>query len=233
MAFNRVEEVQDLVPLRRALVSVYDKDGLPRLIRGLALAAPGLEIYSTGGSYAAVAEVLASLDPAPGQAPEPRLVAVSEYTGQPEMEGGLVKTLDWKIYLGLLAEAGNAAHAADLERTGAVAFDLVVGDLYPFEAACRDPSSEPEALRQRIDIGGPAMLRAAAKNYLRVASVSSPGQYAGLLEELRVRGGHTSLDYRRRLAAAAFDRVSRFDRAVSSRLGAMTAEELKAGYRGL
>ena len=227
MAFNRVELIKDRVPLRRALVSVYDKTGLESLVLGLAKAAPGIEIYSTGGSHAAIEAVLAGAGGRPGAS----LVSIAEYTGQAEMAGGLVKTLDWKIYLGLLAEPGNASHEADLERLGAVPFDLVVGDLYPFEAAAREPSSTVEELRQRIDIGGPAMIRAAAKNFLRVASVSSPSQYEGLLAELAAHGGATTLGYRRELAARAFARVSAFDAAIAARLEAMDQAQLAASYR--
>jgi len=227
VAFNRVELIKDRVPLRRALVSVYDKTGLESLVLGLAKAAPGIEIYSTGGSHAAIEAVLAGAGGRPGAS----LVSIAEYTGQAEMAGGLVKTLDWKIYLGLLAEPGNASHEADLERLGAVPFDLVVGDLYPFEAAAREPSSTVEELRQRIDIGGPAMIRAAAKNFLRVASVSSPSQYEGLLAELAAYGGATTLGYRRELAARAFARVSAFDAAIAARLEAMDQAQLAASYR--
>jgi len=229
VAFNRVELIKDRVPLRRALVSVYDKTGLESLVLGLAKAAPGIEIYSTGGSHAAIEAVLAGAGA--GGRPGASLVSIADYTGQAEMAGGLVKTLDWKIYLGLLAEPGNASHGADLERLGAVPFDLVVGDLYPFEAAAREPSSTVEELRQRIDIGGPAMIRAAAKNFLRVASVSSPSQYEGLLAELAAYGGATTLGYRRELAARAFARVSAFDAAIAARLEAMDQAQLAASYR--
>ncbi len=227
MAFNSVASVADSVPVRRALVSVYDKAGLEELVKGLVREAPGIVFYSTGGTHEAIRATLASLGPAAG---EPRLVAVSDYTGQPEMAGGLVKTLDWKIYLGLLAETGNASHAADLARLGAQAFDLVVGNLYPFAEAAGDPSSSVETLRQRIDIGGPAMIRAAAKNFLRVASVSDPGQYGELLAELRSARGATRLEFRRRLAAAAFERISRFDRLVAERLAGVGPEALAAAY---
>lgn len=231
MAFNRVELVKDRVPLRRALVSVYDKTGLEDLVLGLAKAAPGIEIYSTGGSHASIAATLAAAAGKAGPGLEAKLISIADYTGQAEMAGGLVKTLDWKIYLGLLSESGNASHESDLARLGAVAFDLVVGDLYPFEAAARDPSSTVEELRQRIDIGGPAMIRAAAKNFLRVASVSSPSQYEGLLAELSGTGGATTLGFRRSLAARAFARVSAFDAAIAARLEAVDQTQLGASYR--
>lgn len=223
MAFNRVRKAPDLVPLRNVLVSTYDKSGLGELVRSIAALCPGSRFYATGGTLEAIREAL-------GERAASRIVAVSDYTGQPEMDGGLVKTLDWKIYLGLLAETGNAMHAADLERLGAVAFDAVIANLYPFAAAAADPYFSPEELRQRIDIGGPAMIRAAAKNFLRVASVSDPGQYASLLAELRDFEGRTGLSFRRTLAAEAFDRISRFDALVSEKLAALDTAALDATY---
>ncbi len=224
MAFNSVKRAVDLVPARHALVSTYDKTGLADLIRGLVAASPGVRLYSTGGTYDAL---LSALDGAPGEA---LLIKVSDYTGQPEMKGGLVKTLDWKIYLGLLAESGDPSHEADLERAEAVPFDMVIANLYPFAEASADPSSGPEDLRQRIDIGGPSMIRAAAKNYLRVASVSDPSQYGSVLAELRANGGCTRLETRRRLAAEAFGLVARFDAAVSARLGGLDPTLVSKAY---
>jgi len=227
MAFNSVSRADDLVPVRNILASVYDKRGLAELVRGIAaVAAAGEEtvaFYSTGGTYDELAKALAGLGGAV-------LRKVSDYTGQPEMAGGLVKTLDWKIYLGLLAESGNASHEADLERSGAVRFDMVISGLYPFHEASADSGASPEFLRQNIDIGGPCMIRAAAKNYLRVASVSSPDQYAALLAELRATGGKTRLETRRRLSAEAFALTSRFDAAVSARLGDLPAASVAAAY---
>jgi phosphoribosylaminoimidazolecarboxamide formyltransferase/IMP cyclohydrolase len=232
MAFNSVKRAEDLVAARNVLVSTYDKTGLADFVRGIvasgasAVPRPGLRFYSTGGTYDALAEALAGL--AAGGAVS--LVKVSDYTGQPEMKGGLVKTLDWKIYLGLLAEAGDEDHEADLLRAGAVAFDMVIANLYPFAEAASDPRASPEELRQRIDIGGPSMIRAAAKNYLRVASVSSPAQYGTLLAELKARGGKTCLETRRRLAAEAFGSISRFDATVSATLAGLDPAALAAAY---
>jgi phosphoribosylaminoimidazolecarboxamide formyltransferase/IMP cyclohydrolase len=231
MAFNSVARADDLVPVRNVLASVFDKSGLDGLVRGIVAAAAttaaaegaAVAFYSTGGSYDFLRAALSGL---PGAC----LVKVSDYTGQPEMGGGLVKTLDWKIYLGLLAEAGNESHAADLARTGAVAFDMVIANLYPFEQAAADAGSAPEKLRQHVDIGGPCMIRAAAKNYLRVASVSSPAQYGALLEELRATGGGTRLETRRRLAVEAFARTSRFDAAISERIGGLEPAAVAAAY---
>jgi phosphoribosylaminoimidazolecarboxamide formyltransferase/IMP cyclohydrolase len=225
MAFNSVKRADDLVSVRNILASTYDKSGLADFVRGIvaASAAAGLRFYSTGGTYDELAVALEGLKGV-------ELVKVSDYTGQPEMKGGLVKTLDWKIYLGLLAETGDAAHEADLERAGAVHFDMVIANLYPFEAAAADAGAAPEELRQRIDIGGPCMIRAAAKNYLRIASVSSPAQYGALLAELKAAGGATRLETRRRLAAEAFALTSRFDATVSARIGGLSADAIASAY---
>ena len=111
MAFNRVRAVTDQVPLRNILVSTYDKSALAETVRAIAALCPDSRFYATGGTFDALREAL-------GDRAASRVVAVSDYTGQPEMQGGLVKTLDWKIYLGLLAESGNASHEADLARAG-------------------------------------------------------------------------------------------------------------------
>jgi phosphoribosylaminoimidazolecarboxamide formyltransferase / IMP cyclohydrolase len=233
MAFNSVKSADDLVPVRNVIASVYDKTGLDELARGIVAAAESaapapsgggmVAFYSTGATYDFLRGALAGLRGA-------SLVKVSDYTGQPEMAGGLVKTLDWKIYLGLLSEKGNESHAADLRRYGAVAFDMVISNLYPFEAAAAASKAAPEDLRQNIDIGGPCMIRAAAKNYLRVASVSGPAQYAALLEELRSTGGRTRLETRRRLASEAFGLITRYDGAVSARLGGLDPMAVASAY---
>jgi phosphoribosylaminoimidazolecarboxamide formyltransferase / IMP cyclohydrolase len=238
MAFNSVKRADDLVAVRNLLVSTYDKTGLADFVRGIVAvsatpatsatpaasqAGPKLAFYSTGGTYDALRDALKGVAGA-------ALYKVSDYTGQPEMKGGLVKTLDWKIYLGLLAESGDADHEADLKRAGAIAFDMVIANLYPFAEAAADASSAPEDLRQRIDIGGPCMIRAAAKNYLRVASVSSPEQYDSVLKELKASGGKTCLETRRRLAAEAFGLTSRFDQVVAARLGGLDPKAVAAAY---
>ncbi|MGO8692434.1 MAG: hypothetical protein ACLQMF_02070 [Rectinemataceae bacterium] len=223
MAFNDVLRAPDLVAPRNVLVSTYDKAGLPEFVAALADSLGDCRFYATGGTLETLRSIL-------GLSARDRLVPVSDYTGQPETEGGLVKTLDWKIYLGLLAESGNARHEADLRRLGAVAFDMVVVNLYPFIEKAAESEAAPEELRQRIDIGGPAMLRAAAKNYLRVAPVCDPAQYPALLAEIGSEGG-TRLETRRALAAAAFALTARFDAAVASRLAGLGAADLATAYR--
>ena len=210
MALNIVSKIDGRVGVRHVLMSVSDKTGLDTLVPGLVAACPGVKILSTGGTHTAVRQIL-------GEEPAARhLVSVSDYTGQPEMQGGLVKTLDFKIYLGLLSETYNAAHQDDLARTRAVAIDMVVVNLYPFAQAAAAPGATPESARTNIDIGGPCMIRAAAKNYLRVASVTDPADYPPLLDELRANGGALGLDTRLALMKKAFAHTAAYDAAIAA-----------------
>ncbi|MBW1988593.1 MAG: hypothetical protein JRI97_03510 [Deltaproteobacteria bacterium] len=210
MAVNIVEKVDGQVAVKNALVSVSDKSDLEELVNGLVAACPEVTIYSTGGTFARIKEILGD-DSA-------RLKQVSDYTGQPETQGGLVKTLDFKIYLGLLTETYNEDHQMDMERTGAVPIDLVVVNLYPFRATISKGGVTPEQARGQIDIGGPCMIRASAKNFLRVACVVEPADYPDLLEELSRGGGKTSLGFRYRLARKAFALTAAYDRAIADYL---------------
>jgi len=210
---NVVRKIDGAVPVRHVLVSVADKTGLADLVPALYRAAPGLTVYSTGGTFDAIAGIL------PAGA---RLVQVSDYTGQPEMQGGLVKTLDFRIYLGLLSEAYNDAHRADLERTRSVAIDMVVSNLYPFARAAAARDATPESARGNIDIGGPCMVRAAAKNWLRVASVTDPGDYDAIAREIALSGGRLSLRTRFALAQKAFRHIAEYDSAISRYLDALS-----------
>jgi phosphoribosylaminoimidazolecarboxamide formyltransferase/IMP cyclohydrolase len=209
MALNIVEKIDGVVKINHVLASVSDKTGLDVLIPGLVAANPDVMIYSTGGTYKAIQDIL-------GENASRNLTAVSEYTGQPEMQGGLVKTLDFKIYLGLLSETYNEAHKADLSRVGAVAIDMVVVNLYPFQSAVAQDGVTPEKARTNIDIGGPCMVRASAKNYLRVASVTDPADYAGILKELRAGEASLSLATRLQLMKKAFAHTASYDTAIAA-----------------
>lgn len=224
MAVNFVERIDDAVKIRHVLASVSDKAGLDRLVPGLVAVNPDIKIYSTGGTYAAIREML-------GPAAARCLVQVSEYTGQPEMQGGLVKTLDFKIYLGLLSETYNDDHAADLRRTHAVALDMVIVNLYPFAATVAKPGTTPEMARANIDIGGPCMVRASAKNFLRVASVTEPADYDRVLEELKTSRGSLSFDTRFALAQKAFAHTAAYDAAIAGYLRGRAAKDVRACYR--
>jgi phosphoribosylaminoimidazolecarboxamide formyltransferase/IMP cyclohydrolase len=179
--------------IRRALLSVSDKSGLVDLAR--ALTKYGVELISTGGTRKALADAgLPVRD-------------ISDVTGFPEILDGRVKTLHPRVHAGILAVRDNPEHQATLEKLDIAPIDLVVCNLYPFEATAAKSGSSHEDIIENIDIGGPSMIRAAAKNYHDVAIVIDPYQYAFVLEELAANKGALSLETRERLAAAAFVRT--------------------------
>jgi phosphoribosylaminoimidazolecarboxamide formyltransferase/IMP cyclohydrolase len=186
-------------PIRRALVSVYDKTGLVDLARGLVEA--GVEIVSTGSTAARIAE--AGLP----------VTQVSDVTGFPECLDGRVKTLHPKVHAGILADRRLPAHEEQLAELGVAPFELVVSNLYPFRATVASGASPDECVEQ-IDIGGPTMVRAAAKNHESVAIVVDPGRYGAVLDA--VRDGGFTLEQRRELAAEAFAHTASYDVAVAS-----------------
>jgi phosphoribosylaminoimidazolecarboxamide formyltransferase/IMP cyclohydrolase len=224
MSINTVERIDDQVPVRHVLISVSDKTGLETFIPDLRQACPGLRIFSTGGTHGKIQTIL-------GDAAAGHLSQVSEYTGQPETQGGLVKTLDFKIYLGLLTETYNEAHQGDLARTAAVPIDMVVVNLYPFQQTIAQAGVSVEGARGQIDIGGPCMIRAAAKNFIRVAPVVDPADYPSIVDELQQNGGRTSLQMRFALAQKAFGHTADYDRAIAAYLGARTAAESADCYQ--
>jgi phosphoribosylaminoimidazolecarboxamide formyltransferase/IMP cyclohydrolase len=195
------------VKIKRALISVFDKTGLDDFVTGLVNVNPDIEIYSTGGTFKVLEALIGKLG-------KGKVISVSDYTGQPEMQGGLVKTLDFKIYLGILSEPYNPAHEQDRARVGAELFDLVCVNLYPFKSVLAKGAGDSEELRQNIDIGGPCMLRASAKAFLRVASLSDPADYPMILKEMSSSSGCLTLKTRKYLAAKTFTSVSDYDQAV-------------------
>jgi phosphoribosylaminoimidazolecarboxamide formyltransferase/IMP cyclohydrolase len=223
---NFVETIDDRVAVRNVILSVFDKRGLEAFVPALLRINPRMRFYSTGGSYRRLEELLGA-----GAVRAGRLVSVPDYTGQPEMQGGLVKTLDFRIYLGLLSETYNEEHRRDLERTGAVAFDMVVVNLYPFAETIARPGVTPEQARANIDIGGPCMIRAAAKNFIRVAPVVDPGDYEPLAAELEAGGGCLSLATRFRLARKAFAHTAAYEAVIAAYLGEREEPEVAAAYR--
>ncbi|HEV8144378.1 MAG TPA: bifunctional phosphoribosylaminoimidazolecarboxamide formyltransferase/IMP cyclohydrolase [Methylomirabilota bacterium] len=191
--------------VRRAIVSVHDKTGVVDL--GRRLAALGVEILSTGGT--------ASLLRREGVA----VREVADVTGFPEMMDGRVKTLHPKIHGGILARRDVPAHLAALEQHDIPPIDLVVVALYPFEATIAKPGVTPAEAIEQIDIGGPTMIRAAAKNHDAVAVITDPSQYAEVLGELERSGGVLSRETCARLAGEAFRRTSSYDAAITQYLG--------------
>ena len=185
----------------RALLSVSDKTGLIDFAR--ALAQRGVELVSTGGTAKAIADAgLAVRD-------------VSDLTGFPEMMDGRVKTLHPKVHGGLLAIRGNAEHDSAAKAHGIAPIDLLVVNLYPFEATVQKGGNEEDCI-ENIDIGGPAMIRAAAKNHNDVAVIVEPSDYAALLAELDAHDGATTLALRKKLAAKAYARTAAYDAAISN-----------------
>jgi len=225
MALNSVSEIDKRIAVRHVLMSVSDKTGLDSFVPALIAACPQIKILSTGGTYAAIQNMLL-----PAQAAQ-HLVSVSDYTGQPEMQGGLVKTLDFKIYLGILSETYNEAHQQDLKRTQAVAIDMVVVNLYPFKQAVAKPDVTPESARTNIDIGGPCMVRASAKNYLRVASVTDPADYSALIAELMANKGTLSLETRFALMKKSFAHTAAYDTAIADFFAHVAPERVSQTYQ--
>ncbi|MEP6598600.1 MAG: bifunctional phosphoribosylaminoimidazolecarboxamide formyltransferase/IMP cyclohydrolase [Actinomycetota bacterium] len=202
--------------IRRALVSVYDKTSLDELARGLHEA--GVEIVSTGSTAARIRELGIPVTP------------VGEVTGFPEILGGRVKTLHPNIHAGLLADQNDPAHADTIAELGIAPFQLLVSNLYPFTETVRSGAAPPEAIEQ-IDIGGPAMVRASAKNHGSVAVVVDPASYPDVLAALR--GGGFDLAARQRLAAQAFRHTASYDIAVASWLGNVVApDDAGSGFPG-
>jgi len=223
MTINVVEKIDDLVMVNHVLISVSDKAGLDEFVPKLIKTNPKVKIFSTGGTFTYIKDILGK--EAPG-----RLIQVSDYTGQPETQGGLVKTLDFKIYLGLLTETYNDSHQGDLKRTDAKPIDMVVVNLYPFRETVAKPNVTPEAARGNIDIGGPCMIRASAKNYIRVAPVVDPADYGKIIDELASTGGKTTLKIRLYLAQKAFQHTASYDTAIAVYMGKQTINDIRKSY---
>src|SRR5579871_1561618 len=191
----------DLVPVRRALVSVFDKTGLADLAR--ALAGRGVELVSTGRTPAAIAAVGVAV------------VDISDVTGFPEIMDGRVKTLHPKIHGGLLGVRDDPGHRAAMDAQGIAAIDLLVVNLYPFEATAGSGAGYATVV-ENIDIGGPAMIRAAAKNHAYLTVVVDPADYPALLDAIDQNRGAVPYALRQRLAAKAFARTAAYDAAISA-----------------
>ncbi|MDX6357711.1 MAG: phosphoribosylaminoimidazolecarboxamide formyltransferase / cyclohydrolase [Nocardioidaceae bacterium] len=199
--------MSERIPIRRALVSVYDKTGLDDLVR--ALAGAGVELVSTGGSAARIESLGLPV------------TRVEDLTGFPECLDGRVKTLHPKVHAGILADRRLDSHVQQLADLGVEPFDLVVSNLYPFAETVASGAS-PDQCVEQIDIGGPAMVRAAAKNHPSVAIVTSPTAYDDVLAA--VAGGGFTLEQRKRLAAEAFAHTAAYDVQVASWMGSVLAD---------
>ena len=185
----------------RALISVYDKAGVAEFARGLADL--GFELVSSGGTATALEEAGLTV------------TKVEELTGFPALLDGRVKTLHPRVHAGILARRDRSDDLTALQEHGMEPFDLVCVNLYPFELAVDRPELDEAGLLEMIDVGGPALLRAAAKNFASVTVVVRPQDYGIVLDELRADGGETTLELRRRLAATAFARSAAYDAAIT------------------
>lgn len=194
-----------LLKIRRALISVSDKQGIGELAN--CLKEFGVEIVSTGGTHRALREA--------GASPK----SVSEITGFPEILDGRVKTLHPAIHAGILAVRDNPLHLKQLHEHNLEPIDLVVVNLYPFEQTIHQPGTTLEEAIEQIDIGGPAMVRAAAKNYMHTTVVVNPGRYQALMEELRANDGAITPRTRFELAQEAFQYTASYDAVISTYLG--------------
>src|SRR6204780_4292420 len=204
------------MPIRTALVSVSDKSGLIPLAR--ALAERGVHILSSGGTAKALSEGWVTVE------------TVEAYTESPEVMGGRVKTLHPRVHGGILARKGT--DDADLARIGAVHIDLVVVNLYPFEKTVANTSSTHADIVENIDIGGPSMVRSAAKNHARVAVVCDPADYDRVLAEINA-SGEVKPETRAALAAKAFAHTAAYDAAISGYLSGHGTDEKGQATREL
>ncbi len=223
MGINIVEKIDNNIKVRHVLLSVSDKSGLDEFIPKLLKTNPGVKIFSTGGTYNKIKEIL-------GKKALECLTQVSDYTGQPETQGGLVKTLDFKIYLGLLTETYNSSHRENMKRTGALPIDMVVVNLYPFKDTISKQGVTVEQARGNIDIGGPCMIRASAKNFLRVAPVVDPSDYEMIVSEMEANDGMISLELRYSLAQKAFKYTADYDLMIAGFLNSRSVEDARVCY---
>tara|TARA_Y100000310_G_C20661208_1_gene804892 strand:- start:769 stop:1491 length:723 start_codon:yes stop_codon:yes gene_type:complete len=219
MSIRRVEKIDDIVQVRHVFMSVADKTNLETLVPSLIDNCPEVVIYSTGGTYKKIAGILDDMVEDENTNHNPNLknhvLEVSEYTGLPETEGGLVKSLHHKLFLGYLTEAYSEAHQRDLEREDAVPIDLTIQNMYPFEDVVAKEGIDIEEARGNIDVGGPSALRAASKNWHRVAVVTDPNDYKRLIEELETNNGCTTLRTRFELHKKAFRFLANYNKAIA------------------
>lgn len=187
--------------MKRAIISVSNKEGVVPFAQELTKL--GYEIISTGGTRKAL------------EAAGVKTIGISDVTGFPEIMDGRVKTLHPKVHGGLLSVRTNPEHVKEMETNGISPIDMVVVNLYPFQQTVAQAGVTPEMARTNIDIGGPCMVRASAKNYLRVASVTDPLDYGSIAEELAAHGGTIGFDTRFKLMKKAFAHTAAYDTAIA------------------
>ena len=221
-------KINDRIPVENVLVSVFDKSGMENLVPELISINPNVRFMSTGGTYERIKDIL-------GNSHGDHLIEIAEYTGFPEMEGGLVKTLHPKIHAGLLGERNNPEHQRYLreELNGGVFIDMAVVNLYPFSQVVSKEGTTFEQARGNIDIGGPTMIRAAAKNFPSCAVACAPSQYEKIMEVIRNNEGSTTFDLRLQLAIEAFGTTAAYENSIIGYLSepSVTPERVRAEYK--
>ncbi|MBI2176042.1 hypothetical protein HYU40_01675 [Candidatus Woesearchaeota archaeon] len=210
---------KDKARINNALISCHDKTGLKYFASELVNLNPNVRIYCSSGTFKELEKAV----------PAANLTEISEYTGIKEMPSGLVKTLHPKIHSGILADVNDGQQRKYLEENNAVAFDLVVVNLYPFADAA--DAGSIEKARTNMDIGGVSLIESAAKNFLRVVIVVSPVDYERLLEELRRNGGYSSIETRIQLAKTAMDYLSAYITNISNYYDRLKTDAVKKEYK--
>jgi phosphoribosylaminoimidazolecarboxamide formyltransferase/IMP cyclohydrolase len=228
MSGNKVvKEIDSLVQVRTVLASVSDKRGLEILVPALLEHCPGVKIISTSGTHRRIGEILEKL----GTSPADHLMEISDYTGNPEIAGGLVKTLSYQKSLGLLTYTYWDEHQQSLRDQNVVPIDVVACNLYPFQETVAKEGVTPEQAREQIDIGGPNMVREAAKNYTRCASIVDPADYPGLVAEIEKNQGAMGFGFRLRCAKKAFRHVADYNTAIADYLDGVSEQQALACYK--
>jgi phosphoribosylaminoimidazolecarboxamide formyltransferase/IMP cyclohydrolase len=222
---RKVTKIDDLVRLKTAMITVTDKTGLDTFVPGLIKINPEIKIFTTGGTYEAIKKIVT-----PEQLAK-NVVEVSVYTGQPESEGGLVKTLHHKLFLGYLTETYCVAHQNDLRREDAIPIDLLICNLYPFKKVVEQPDIDLEDARGNIDVGGPSALRAAAKNFHRVMIAPDPKYYRRILGEFQIQKGKSCLRERFLMAQHTFKILAEYDSNVATYLWNVLLSDVKSCYK--
>ncbi len=220
---DRINTCEDLVSVRNVIVSTADKRGLEEFAPRLVELCPQVRFYATGGTFALLKECL-------GPLAAQRLVEMTRYTTQPITHAELARTIDFKIYIGLLADPFNPTHVQDLSSAGAAFFDVVISNVHLYEDLIYEGDPDPETVRGAIDIGGPGMIRAGVRNYLRVATIVDPDDYNGFLDHIESNDGQSRLNLRLDLARKAFHLIAKNDSELAEYFGRLDVETLKDVY---
>jgi len=212
-----VKKAEDWRKINNVIVSVSDKTGLKEFVSELLKINPDITFFSTGGTFKVVKEIAKNA------------IEIADYTKFPEMPGGLVKSLHPKIHAGILGETYNEGHKEYMEKHGIQYMDMVVVNLYPFKQVIEEKGT-PEMARSNIDIGGPTMTDAAAKNFLRVAVVVEPNDYDEIIKMLKANDGKLSLGMRHKLAQRAFSHLADYLAAIKKYFEKTSADDFKKCY---